>query len=175
MPSIIDVHHKAVTDALHQLAHQVASSGSILPALGEDIVERTKQRFVTATAPDGQRWRANTRTTLMNYLRAKKGFSKKTGKIIAKGQALAISKKPLQGLNGDLARQIFYETSTDDLLIAASMRYAAMQHYGGKKAQFRQLWGDIPGRPFMPIDAKNELYPAEVNLIVEQLSEYIMK
>jgi len=175
MPSIIDVNHQVVTDMLRQLVHQVGSAASILPALGEDMVERTKQRFASSTAPDGQRWRANTRTTLMRYLNEKNGFSTKTGKVSAKGRNLAISKKPLQGPTGNLAKYIFYETTSDDLLIASNRIYAAMQQFGGKKAQFRQLWGDIPARPFLPIDTRNELYPKEAELIVEQLSEYLMK
>lgn len=175
MPSIIDVSHQEVTDMLRQLVHQVGSAASILPALGEDMMERTKQRFASGTAPDGQRWIANTRTTLMRYLQQKNGFSKKTGKIGAKGRTLAISKKTLVGLSGNLAKEIFYDVADDSLTLGSIMRYAAMQQYGGKKSQFRQLWGDIPARPFLPIDAQNELYPKEVDFIVEQLSDYLMK
>jgi len=175
MSSIIDVKNQAVTDMLRQLVHQVGSSASILPALGEDMVERTKQRFASGTAPDGQRWLANTRTTLMRYLQQRNGFSSKSGKISAKGRNLAITKRPLQGPTGNLAKFIFYEATNDDLLIASNRIYAAMQQYGGKRAQFRQLWGDIPARPFLPIDAQNELYPKETEFIVEQLSDYLLK
>lgn len=174
MPSIIDVDHQAVTDMLRQLVHQVGSTASILPALGEDMVERTKQRFASGTAPDGQRWIANTRTTLMRYLQQKNGFSKKTGKIGAKGRTLAMSKKPLMGLNGDLAKEIYYDVTDDSLMLGSIMRYAAMQQYGGKKSQFRQLWGDIPARPFLPINAQNELYPAEAEMVIEQLRSYLL-
>jgi phage virion morphogenesis protein len=174
MPSIIDVSHQAVTDMLRQLVHQVGSTASILPALGEDMVERTKQRFASGTAPDGQRWIANTRTTLMRYLQEKNGFSKKTGKIGAKGRALAMSKKPLI-VTGTLAKEIYYDVADDSLTLGATKKYAAMQQYGGKRSQFKQLWGDIPARPFLPIDAKNELFPREAEFIVEQLSEYLMK
>ncbi len=30
------------------------------------------------------------------------------------------------------------------------MVYAAMQNFGGTKAEFPNLWGDIPARPFFP-------------------------
>ena len=175
MPSIIDVDHQAVTDMLRQLVHQVGSTASILPALGEDMMERTKQRFASGTAPDGQRWIANTRTTLMRYLQQKNGFSKKTGKIGAKGRTLAMSKKPLIGMDGALAKEIYYDVEDNSLTLGSIMKYAAMQQYGGKRSQFRQLWGDIPARPFLPIDAQNELFPREAEFIVEQLREYLMK
>lgn len=175
MPSIIEVRHQVLAAALGQLEHQVATAPSILAAVGEDIVERTKARFASATGPDGAKWRPNTRVTLMNYIKNRGGFSRKTGKILAKGQALAISKRPLQGLTGDLARQIVPVVSDNALTVGTTMIYAAMQQFGGSRARFGQLWGDIPARPFLPITPTGELYPNEADLIVDRLREYLME
>jgi phage gpG-like protein len=48
-----------------------------------------------------------------------------------------------------------------------------MQQFGGTKAQFPNLWGDIPARPFLPITADGALYPAEESLIVDTLQRYL--
>jgi phage gpG-like protein len=174
MSWIIDVQNQAVTDMLRQLMHKGVSSASILPALGEDMVERTKQRFASSTSPDGQRWLANTRATLMHYLNNRKGFSTKTGRISSKGRNLAIAKKPLQGKTGQLANRIFYDVEGEDLVLSSSRKYAAMQQFGGSKAQFKQLWGDVPARPFMPITTQGELSTKETEVILQQLRDYLM-
>jgi len=141
--------------------------------IGEALVARSKQRFATATAPDGSPWRANSAVTIQNYIRSRGGFSKKTGKLLAKGEKLQASKKPLQGTSGDLARQLHYQVANGELLMGASMIYAAMQHFGGKKSRFANLWGDITAREFLPITAVGDLYPSEATTIIGRLKEYL--
>lgn len=174
MAKPIEVSNQQVIAALTQLYGKIAHAAPILGAIGEDVVERTKQRFATTTGPDGQRWRPNTHVTIMRYIMGRGGFAGKSGKINAKGQKLAISKRPLQGITGDLARQIFHSETDDALLVGSSMIYAAMQHFGGSRAVYRNLWGNIPARQFMPINAAGELYPDEGDRIVTQLQQYLM-
>jgi phage gpG-like protein len=42
------------------------------------------------------------------------------------------------------------------LLVGSNKEYAAMQQFGGTKAQFPHLWGDIPARPFMGVSDDDE-------------------
>ncbi|MDQ2822450.1 MAG: phage virion morphogenesis protein [Pseudomonadota bacterium] len=170
----IDVSSAAVTAMLAQLRGKFDDMSPFLLAIGDDMVDGIKQRFATATAPDGTPWRTNSRATLERYIMQRGGFSKKTGKILAKGQKLAISKKPLQGHSGDLARQFSSQVySGTSLTVGSSMIYAAMQQYGGSKARFRNLWGDIPARPFFPIQPDGTLYPQAEAKIVEMLRQYL--
>ncbi|MBC7859185.1 MAG: phage virion morphogenesis protein [Burkholderiaceae bacterium] len=173
MSKTVDVKSQAVMAMLLQLHDKTDDMSPVLRAIGEDVTERSKQRFVTTTGPDGVPWRPNTQATLMRYLGKRGGFSKKTGKIVAKGKALAMSKKPLHGESGDLARQIFHQVISDSVLVRSSMIYAAMQQYGGTKAQFPNLWGNIPARQFFPVTPDGKLYPQEEGLIVEQLRQYL--
>ena len=173
MPTIIQIQHQALTAALAQLVDRIEHPGPFYAAVGEDMTDRIKQRFAAATGPDGVRWKANTRVTIMNYLKNRGAFSGKTGKILAKGQLLAASKRPLQGVTNDLARQIFSQSSDSEVTVGSNMIYAAMMQYGGTRAQFPNLWGDIPGRQFMPITLTGELYQNEADLIVDQLREYL--
>ncbi|MYM80547.1 hypothetical protein GTP44_01050 [Duganella sp. FT50W] len=172
--SMITVSNQAFNDALTHLAARLDDMQPVLQGIGEDQVDRIKQRFATATAPDGAKWKPNSQATLVNYIASRGGFSKKTGKVSAKGRTLAISKRPLQGASGDLARQIFYVASASELVVGSSMIYAAMQHYGGTKAQFPHLWGDIPARPFLPVTPAGELYPQDVEFIVTSLRDYLV-
>jgi len=175
MANYIEVDSRAVIDALTQANGKVQDLSPALIAIGQDIIERTKQRFASATAPDGTPWVPNTQATLINYIHAQGGFSQKTGKILAKGRTLAISKRPLQGLSGDLERQFnSLVVGGNTLLVGSTMIYAAMQQYGGTKAQFPNLWGDIPARPFLPIMPDGSLYPDEESRIVATIQAYLV-
>jgi phage gpG-like protein len=170
----IEVSSAAVTALLTQLHEKVGDMEPLLMATGDDMVEGIKQRFTTATAPDGTPWRVNSRVTMERYIMQRGGLSKKTGKANAKGTKLAISKRPLQGHTGDLARQFSSSvTSGTTLVVGSSMIYAAMQQYGGSKAKYRNLWGDIPARPFFPVQPGGKLYPQEEAKIVDRLRQYL--
>jgi phage gpG-like protein len=174
MASFIEINSRPVSAVLTALRDKLGDVSPFLKAVGEDIVERIKGRFASGAAPDGSRWAPNSQVTLIRYLQQRGGFSEKTGKILAKGRALAISKRPLQGQSGDLARQNHYLiVGGQELVVSNSMVYAAMQHFGGTKAQFPHLWGNIPARPFMPITPAGELYPGEQDAIVEGLRQYL--
>lgn len=161
----IEVTSQRVLDVLHRLSAGLADPKPVLLAWGEDLSESTKQRFVSSTGPDGTPWPANTQATYEAYLHRlsgtysdtgkrtgeKKGFSRKDGRITAKGTAAIISKKPLIGESKSLSKEIYYDVVGDTLLIGSTMKYSAMQQFGGTKAEFPFLWGDIPARPFLGI------------------------
>ena len=135
---------KAVTDALNRLDKAAANPRAAYLAIGEKLVVSTKRRFETSTAPDGTRWAPNKPSTL----KKKKG------------------NKPLIG-NGLLAQQIFYDYDEKGLFIRSPMEYAAMQHFGGMKSQFPNLWGDIPAREFLGVSDEDE------KMILNTVSDYL--
>lgn len=173
MPTVIAINSSAVNALLDTLQQRTNNMSPVLMTIGENIMERTKQRFSTATSPDGTPWAANSQTTLMRYLAMRGGFSKKTGKISAKGQKLAIGKKPLMGESGDLARQFVVNADEHGVTVGSTMIYAAMQQFGGKKSQFPNLWGDIPARPFLPVMSNGDLYPQEEEQIIDMIQNYL--
>ena len=167
----LDIDDHAVQDALNRLARRTQNLQPALQAIGEDIMERSKKRFASSTAPDGARWKANARSTIEAFIKAKGGFGKNG--LNKKGQALAISKKPLIGLSGSLRQQFHVNASPTAVTIGNSMIYAAIQQFGGKKSAYPKLWGDIPARPFLPIKADGSLYPAEQENILSTLNAYL--
>lgn len=167
----IQIDDAAIAATLNRLQAAGQNLTPILKAIGEGVMERTKRRFGSTTGPDGVPWRANARSTIEAFIREKGGMGKRG--INKKGQGRAMSKKPLAGHSGDLARQFHVAVSGNTLTVGSSMEYAAMQQFGGKKSQFPNLWGDIPARPFLPVTASGDLYPQERGLILDELNTYL--
>lgn len=163
----IQVNDKQVLDVL---AAMISRSQDLRPALNEigmDMVHSTKQRFNSAISPDGVPWAANKQVTIDRFvgLHAKnfrtdgtelpnKNF-KKDGSLSRRGEAAVASgatKKPLSGKTRALQTTINYQLiGSTGVSIGSPMVYAAMQQFGGTKAQFPHLWNDIAARPFLGI------------------------
>jgi phage gpG-like protein len=102
----IDIDDREIRAALQNLLAVTGNLDDVLTDIGEELVERTKQRFGTLTGPDGERWADNSPVTIER---------------------------------------------NDTLAVGSNMEYAAMQQFGGTKAEFPHLWGDIPARPFLGV------------------------
>ena len=137
---------KAAMSTLQRLAQKAAHLGPVLRAIGEDLTESTKKRFESGSGPEGQAWAANKASTLEH----------KTGS------------RPLVGNSGGqaaLGTSIAYQLQgSDGLLVGSGKEYAAMQQFGGTKAEFPHLWGDIPARPYLGLSAQD---CKEIELTVE--------
>ncbi len=119
--------------ALNRMANHADNPNPCLKAIGEDLIESTKKRFETATAPDGTQWKDNAPVTI-----ARKGKN-----------------KPLIETH-TLKDTINYQIHGDTLVIGSTQKYAAMQQFGGTKSEFAYLWGDIPARPYLGISPEDE-------------------
>lgn len=164
----IEVSDSELRGALLRLQQRSGNLSPVLKALGEDIQERVKRRFASATDPAGGKWQPNTRSTIEAYVAAKSDKSK-SGKIGAKGITAAMSKRPLQGHSGDLARQISYMASNSSLVLSASPVYAAIQQFGGIAGRSVR----IPARPFMPVTLSGDLYPAEKSQVLKEIANFL--
>lgn len=163
----IKVDDARVKAALEHLAQAAARPRPALLAIGESLVESTKKRFETSTAPDGTRWAPNSQATYLGMVNSfGKGNFNKGGKINARGATRVAGKKPLV-LEGTLAEQIHYALDGNGLRVGSPEKYAAMQQFGGKKADFPNLWGDIPAREFLGVSE------ADAQMIVGTVSEYL--
>lgn len=175
MPAnIIKVSDQAVMAALNHLVGAVENPKPYLQTVGEDIVTRIKERFSSASGPDGQPWAANSPVTLARYIQSKGRSGKKNS------QLLAASKKPLHGETGMLEKQFHVSADSNSVTVGNSMEYATTQQFGALQGAFGRdkrnhpiPWGNIPARPFMPITATGELYPQDRDLILEGLARYI--
>lgn len=189
----VEIATDEITQALNKLSKLPNSdkiTHSILDQIGDFLVDTTKQRFATSTAPDGTPWASNSQVTILQHLRFKSGRyegkqrvgtkdgflykkGEKKGKLAAKGVAVVTSKKPLIGETGSLASQIFKRfDSSGALLIGSTREYAAVQQFGARKNQFGKApWGDIPARPFLGISNSDE--STILDLISLSLTDYL--
>ena len=140
---------RQVVLVLDQLVERMDDMSPALAEIGEDLVESMKGRFASAKAPDGTSWAPNSPVTIAAYLGLFKGGHKKDGSLSKKGEARAASKKPGTGETRALQTTINYQLDGQDTVsIGSPLVYAAMFNFGGTKAEFPHLWGDIPAREF---------------------------
>lgn len=130
----IEINDQEILNALRHLQGEVGNLRPALLEIGDDLVESTKQRFSTSTAPDGSHWELN---SVLSTLLYKEGD------------------KPLVD-GGTLSHQIYKNATGDMLEVGSTMEYAAMQQFGGTKEEFPQLWGDIPARPFLGVSDEDK-------------------
>lgn len=124
---IVEINDEAITRALTQAVTALGDLTPLMEGIGEILVASTKARFGEGVAPDGSHWASNSPVTL-----ARKKDS-----------------RPLFGLTGMLNSQIAVEAGNGFVDVSSNRVYAAMMQFGGTKAQFPHLWGDIPARPFL--------------------------
>lgn len=158
----IEITDDAVVAAFNRLIATGASPQGALMGIGEVVADFTKRRFVDSADPYGTPWEQNSDTTLRAVLhRSGKNFTKK-GELSKRGQTVLAGKKPLIGESKTLSTQIHYTVIGDDsVVISSSAVQAAMMHFGGTKAEFPHLWGDIPARPIFPDETRG--LPDELN------------
>ncbi len=169
----VDVQDHGVQDALQALSKRVSNMQPILKAIGEDIMERTKQRFGTSTGPDGLRWQGNSIATIQAMLasaRARKGGVLKNGNLSKKVQTGLAGKKLLVD-SGSLARQFHVSANANSVTVGNSMIYAAIHQFGGKAGKGKKV--TIPARPFLPVKSDGSLYPQEQRLVLDALNAYL--
>ena len=144
-----------------------------LRAIGELLVEFTKERFALSQDPYGKTWEPNTETTLRRALDRHPKNRTKAGQLSARGQRVLAGKKPLIGESKSLSTQMHYRLLPGAVEVRSSMVYAAIHQFGGAKAKFPHLWGDIPARPFLPVTAGGDLYAREKARILEQINDWL--
>jgi phage virion morphogenesis protein len=73
----------------------------------------------------------------------------------------------LQVSAAGLAASITTQATDSSALVGSNKPYAAMMHFGGDQADFPHLWGDIPARPYLPMDAEGNLQPEAEEAILD--------
>jgi phage virion morphogenesis protein len=171
----IEVDDAALKAVLQRIANlDQGPLNAILQDIGEGVMARTKQRFVTSTAPDGTPWLPLSQTTyeiLANRLGKSKGNVLKNGRLNSKGAASIANKKILIGESKRLSSQIVVQSGNGSVTIGSTMIYAAMQQFGGKTSPNSMIPNVmIPARPFLPITKDGQLYPQERTTILQELN-----
>lgn len=125
----IKINDAEISAALGQAMATLGDLTMEMEAIGEILLNSTKQRFRSGEDPDGIAWAANSPVTL----------ARKKGTL------------PLIGETGQLAQEFSVEATTMGVEIGTNKVQAAMMQFGGTKAKYPNLWGDIPARPFLGV------------------------
>ena len=171
----IQISDEGFTASLQRLLEHGGDTSTLTFLIGQGIEERIDARFASSTGPDGQRWKSNRPATLAREalrLALSKGNRRKDGSLNKRGAERLAAKKPLIGETGTLRNQIAMQHDGAGVTVAASAVYAAIQQFGGTRAEFSHLWGDIPARPFMPVTPDGDLYPTEAEAIMADLNDF---
>lgn len=171
----IQISDEGFTAGLQRLLERGGDTSTLTFLIGQGIEERIDARFASSTGPDGQRWKPNSPLTLAREalrLAVSEGNRRKGGSLNKRGTERLAAKKPLIGETGTLSSQIAMQHDGAGVTVAASAVYAAIQQFGGTRAEFSHLWGDIPARPFMPVTPDGDLYPTEAEAIMADLNDF---
>lgn len=155
----IDLDADSAIAYLQGLAGRLDDTRPLLLEIGEEVMDSTKRRFATGTAPDGTAWAPNTETTILMYLAGRGGVYGKDGRLTKKGAGAVMGKKPLIGETGNLASTIDYQLDGDSaVLIGTPEIYGGVQQFGADRGSLGggAPWGDIQARPFLGLSGDDE-------------------
>ncbi|WP_054007877.1 phage virion morphogenesis protein [Cypionkella psychrotolerans] len=143
----IEINDAQVVAALDRLSARMADMSPIMSEIGEVLVNSTTRRFGEGVSPEGVKWAAKSPVTLAAY------GARKSNRIDV---------RPLFGPSGTLNSTISAEHGSDYVQVGSGRVYAAMMQFGGSKASYPNLWGDIPARPFLGLSDDDEIEILEI-------------
>ncbi len=149
----VELDHERLQAALRRVEWAVGDVAPLMRGIAAELVSQTEENFAEEGRPD---WADLSETTTER--RAKTGNWP--------GQILQIS-------SAGLAASVTSHADDSSALVGSNKPYAAMMHFGGTKSAFPHLWGDIPGRPFLPMDVEGQLQPEAEEAILELAMSHI--
>jgi len=151
----VELDHERLQAALRRVEWAVGDVAPLMRGIATELVSQTEENFAEEGRPD---WADLSETTTER--RAKTGNWP--------GQMLQIS-------SAGLAASVTSHADESSALVGSNKPYAAMMHFGGKKSAFPHLWGDIPGRPFLPMDIEGWLQPESEEAILAMAMHHLEK
>ena len=114
---------------LQQLGNAVTNLQPAMRSIGQSLKSNIRLGFTDTKSPDGIDWTVLSPTTISKRRQG--------------------SDVPLSD-TGVLKNSFTVNAGSDYVEVGTNAPQAAMMNFGGTKAQFPHLWGDIPARQFMP-------------------------
>jgi phage virion morphogenesis protein len=135
----VELDHQRLQNALRKVEWAVGDLAPLMRGVAAELVSQTEEIFENEGRPD---WADLSDATTGR--RAKNGNWP--------GQILQVSA-------AGLAASVTSLATDSSALVGSNKPYAAMMHFGGEKSEFPHLWGDIPSRPWLPMDAEGVIQP----------------
>lgn len=151
----IELDHQRLQTALRKVEWAVGDLAPLMRGIAAELGSQTEENFGEEGRPD---WADLSDVTTTR--REKNGNWP--------GQMLQVSA-------AGLAASVTTHATDSSALVGSNKPYAAMMQFGGDKSDFPHLWGDIPGRPYLPMNAEGELQPETENAILELAMSHLEK
>lgn len=143
----IQVDNQQVNNALDFLGGLVSDMQPAMESIGQVLATNIRLGFRDMKSPDGVNWKALSPTTI----------SRRRNQ----------SDQPLND-TGVLKNSFSVQAAAQSVVVGTNALQAAMMNFGGTKAQFPHLWGDIPARPFMPTSKLQAQWEKDIVEIIKR-------
>lgn len=151
----IELDHERLQQALQQVEWAVGDLAPLMRGVAAELASVTEQNFADQ-GQSGNAW---------------PGLSDVT--IARREESGTWPGQMLQVTAGGLASSITTRADDSSALVGSNKPYAAMMHFGGDKEDFPHLWGDIPARPYLPMDAEGNLQPEAEESILDLALDHL--
>lgn len=151
----VELDHQRLQTALRKVEWAVGDLAPLMRGIAAELGSQTEENFEEEGRPD---WADLSDVTTTR--REKNGNWP--------GQMLQVSA-------AGLAASVTTHATDSSALVGSNKPYAAMMQFGGDKSDFPHLWGDIPGRPYLPMNAEGELQPETEDAILELAMDHLEK
>jgi phage gpG-like protein len=145
----IQISTAGVHAQLQQLSNALTDLQPAMRSIGQSLKTNIRLGFTDTKSPDGINWAALSPTTISKRRQG--------------------SDVPLSD-TGVLKNSFTVNTESDYVEVGTNAPQAAMMNFGGTKAQFPHLWGDIPARQFMPT---SDLPDAWLDDVLDILNQHL--
>ncbi|MDD1016844.1 phage virion morphogenesis protein [Pseudomonas rubra] len=151
----VELDHSRLQEALRKVEWAVGDLAPLMKGIAAEMASVTEENLEEQGRPD---WESLSSVTTERREQAGTW----------PGQMLQVSA-------GGLAASITTQATDSSALVGSNKPYAAMMHFGGKKADFPHLWGDIPGRPYLPMDVEGKLQPEAEEALLDLALQHLAK
>lgn len=143
----VQIESAELTRKLQQLSDKVSDMQPAMEAIGQVLATNIRLGFRDMKSPEGVNWKALSPTTI----------ARRRGN----------SDQPLND-TGVLKNSFSVQAAAQSVVVGTNAPQAALMNFGGTKAQFPNLWGDIPARPFMPTAKLPTQWERDVVEVIER-------
>lgn len=151
----VELNSPQLQERLRRIEWAVGDLSPLMRSIADELASQTEENFEEEGRPD---WAGLSDATIER--REKNGNWP--------GQILQISA-------GGLAASITSHSDDSSALVGSNKPYAAMMQFGGEQSSFPHLWGDIPGRPYLPMDDAGVLQPEAEEAILDLALAHLEK
>ncbi|WP_347505794.1 phage virion morphogenesis protein [Pseudomonas anguilliseptica] len=151
----VQLEHQRLQETLRTIEWAVGDLAPLMRGIAAELASQTEENFEEEGRPD---WQPLSDVTTERR--------KKSGTW--PGQMLQVSA-------AGLAASISSQSDDSSALVGSNKPYAAMMQFGGDKSDFPHLWGDIPGRAYLPMDAEGQLQPETEEAILDLAMDHLKR